>query len=87
LLDLLDSNTIIDCIMPPKPSTSRGNLEDEEADVLQAVILADTFNKRFKPLTADRPKVLVLRTLPFYHLNGLDSVYFLYVMRLSWTGP
>jgi translation initiation factor eIF-2B subunit epsilon len=39
------------------------NPEDEEADVLQAVILADSFNKRFKPLTADRPKVHALPTL------------------------
>jgi hypothetical protein len=31
--------------------------EEEEAEVLQAVILADSFNKRFKPLTTDRPKV------------------------------
>ncbi|KAH9981249.1 nucleotide-diphospho-sugar transferase [Lactifluus volemus] len=45
--------------MPSKPSTSRGHPEDEEAEVLQAVILADSFNKRFKPLTADRPKCLL----------------------------
>ena len=72
--------------MPPKPSTSRGNPEVGEAEVLQAVILADSFNKRFKPLTADRPKVLASRTLPLYHLNCFNSVYFLYAMRLSWTG-
>jgi translation initiation factor eIF-2B subunit epsilon len=38
------------------PSTSK-EIPDEEAEVLQAVILADSFNKRFKPLTSDRPKV------------------------------
>lgn len=43
--------------MPSKPSTSKGIAEEEEAEVLQAVILADSFNKRFKPLTIDRPKV------------------------------
>lgn len=38
------------------PSTSKG-IPEEEAEVFQAVILADSFNKRFKPLTSDRPKV------------------------------
>jgi translation initiation factor eIF-2B subunit epsilon len=38
------------------PSASKG-IPEEEAEVLQAVILADSFNKRFKPLTSDRPKV------------------------------
>ncbi|KAN0133810.1 Nucleotide-diphospho-sugar transferase [Lactarius tabidus] len=40
------------------PSTSK-EIPDEEAEVLQAVILADSFNKRFKPLTSDRPKCLL----------------------------
>jgi translation initiation factor eIF-2B subunit epsilon len=35
----------------------KGSADDEADDVLQAVILADSFNKRFKPLTSDRPKV------------------------------
>ena len=40
------------------PSISKDNVVDDETDqVLQAVILADSFNKRFKPLTIDRPKV------------------------------
>ncbi|KAH9050720.1 nucleotide-diphospho-sugar transferase [Lactarius hengduanensis] len=45
--------------MPSKPSTSKDIPEEEEAEVLQAVILADSFNKRFKPLTIDRPKCLL----------------------------
>ncbi|KAI9466261.1 nucleotide-diphospho-sugar transferase [Lactarius psammicola] len=45
--------------MPSKPPTSKGISEEEEAEVLQAVILADSFNKRFKPLTIDRPKCLL----------------------------
>ncbi|KAH9063386.1 nucleotide-diphospho-sugar transferase [Lactarius vividus] len=44
--------------MPSKPSTSK-DIPEEEAEVLQAVILADSFNKRFKPLTIDRPKCLL----------------------------
>ena len=43
--------TDIEPIMPSK------NAEHEADEVLQAVILADSFNKRFKPLTTDRPKV------------------------------
>jgi len=44
--------------MPPsKPSSGKVNADDETDEVLQAVILADSFNKRFKPLTTDRPKV------------------------------
>ncbi len=39
------------------PSISKDNVDDETDQVLQAVILADSFNKRFKPLTTDRPKV------------------------------
>ena len=44
-------HTDIEYIMPSK------NAEHEADEVLQAVILADSFNKRFKPLTTDRPKV------------------------------
>ncbi|KAH9043184.1 nucleotide-diphospho-sugar transferase [Lactarius pseudohatsudake] len=46
-------------LMPSKPSASKNIPEEEEAEVLQAVILADSFNKRFKPLTVDRPKCLL----------------------------
>ena len=31
----------------------------EEEDVLQAVILADSFNNRFKPLTTNKPRCLL----------------------------
>lgn len=72
--------------MSPKPPTSRGKAEDEEVDVLQAVILADSFNKRFKPLTIDRPKVHAPCTLCVHHLNTLASVYFPFAMRRYWTG-
>ena len=42
--------------MPPKNTGKEKDLADED-EVLQAVILADSFNKRFKPLTVDRPRV------------------------------
>ncbi|KAF8478631.1 nucleotide-diphospho-sugar transferase [Russula ochroleuca] len=41
------------------PSTSKNNVDEETDQVLQAIILADSFNKRFKPLTTDRPKCLL----------------------------
>ena len=34
----------------------KANVEEDE-QVLQAVIIADSFNKRFKPLTVNRPRV------------------------------
>lgn len=40
----------------------------EKEDVLQAVILADSFNTRFAPLTANRPRVL----LPIANTTLLD---------------
>ncbi|KAI9510867.1 nucleotide-diphospho-sugar transferase [Russula earlei] len=45
--------------MPSKSSANKGSVDDETDQLLQAVILADSFNKRFKPLTTDRPKCLL----------------------------
>lgn len=44
--------------MPPKSSSGKEKGIAEEDEVLQAVILADSFNKRFKPLTVGKPRVL-----------------------------
>lgn len=41
---------------PRNTGKEKGSAPDEE-DVLQAVILADSFNKRFKPLTSNKPRV------------------------------
>jgi translation initiation factor eIF-2B subunit epsilon len=35
----------------------KDKLIDEDEEVLQAVILADSFNKRFRPLTTRKPRV------------------------------
>lgn len=43
--------------MPPKSSSGKDKDIAEEDEVLQAVILADSFNKRFKPLTVGKPRV------------------------------
>jgi translation initiation factor eIF-2B subunit epsilon len=45
--------------MSPNTASSAGKdkLIADEEEVLQAVILADSFNKRFKPLTTHKPRV------------------------------
>ncbi|KAI0040490.1 nucleotide-diphospho-sugar transferase [Auriscalpium vulgare] len=45
--------------MAPKAAAGKEKLVDDDEEVLQAVILADSFNKRFKPLTADKPRCLL----------------------------
>ena len=60
--------------------------DDETDQVLQAIILADSFNKRFKPLTTDRPKVYAPRLFSFRCLKRLASVFFLSVMPHCWIG-
>jgi hypothetical protein len=43
--------------MPPKgPAAKDKDIAPVEEDVIQAVILAESFNKRFKPLTIGRPR-------------------------------
>jgi translation initiation factor eIF-2B subunit epsilon len=42
--------------MAVQPNAAKEKLIDDE-EVLQAVILADSFNKRFRPLTARKPRV------------------------------
>jgi hypothetical protein len=36
---------------------SSANLVAEDDEILQAIILADSFNNRFKPLTLNKPRV------------------------------
>jgi translation initiation factor eIF-2B subunit epsilon len=43
--------------MAPKSSAPDKEKLIDDDDVLQAVILADSFNKRFKPLTTRKPRV------------------------------
>lgn len=66
-------------------SSGKEKLIDEEEEVLQAVILADSFNKRFRPLTTKKPRVslnlfLLCRKSDFFRF--LPSAYFRSVMRL-----
>ncbi|KAH9946000.1 nucleotide-diphospho-sugar transferase [Epithele typhae] len=57
--------------MPPKASSSKDKPIAEEDEVLQAVILADSFNKRFKPLTVGKPRCL----LPICNATLLDWTF------------
>ncbi len=68
------------------PSLSKDSVDDETDQVLQAVILADSFNKRFKPLTTDRPKVQVIHPFSLHCLNRLASVFFPSAMPHYWIG-
>ncbi|KAF8078040.1 nucleotide-diphospho-sugar transferase [Lyophyllum atratum] len=56
---------------PKSSSTGKEKLIDDDEEVLQAVILADSFNKRFRPLTARRPRCL----LPICNAPLLDWTF------------
>ncbi|KDQ18101.1 hypothetical protein BOTBODRAFT_52900 [Botryobasidium botryosum FD-172 SS1] len=55
--------------MPPKAGKEKASDDDDE--VLQAVILADSFNSRFSPFTADKPRCL----LPLCNAPLLDWTF------------
>ncbi|KAF8136711.1 nucleotide-diphospho-sugar transferase [Boletus edulis] len=58
--------------MAPKSSAvARERLEVNEEEVLQAVVLADSFNKRFAPLTRHKPRCL----LPICNAPLLDWTF------------
>ncbi|RDB21277.1 Translation initiation factor eIF-2B subunit epsilon [Hypsizygus marmoreus] len=58
--------------MAPKSSSSgKEKLIDADEEVLQAVILADSFNKRFRPLTTRKPRCL----LPICNAPLLDWTF------------
>ncbi|CAK7237641.1 translation initiation factor eIF-2B epsilon subunit, GEF [Sporothrix bragantina] len=66
-----------------KKAGGKGPADDKGEDVLQAVILADSFQDRFKPLTIDRPRCLlplantplIEYTLEYLAMNGVQEVY------------
>lgn len=41
--------------------SGKEKLIDEEQEILQAVVLADSWNRRFRPLTTKKPRVRSLR--------------------------
>lgn len=42
---------------PSNTGKEKAAAEEEEEEILQAVVLADSFNSRFGPLTVDLPRV------------------------------
>ncbi|KJZ72433.1 hypothetical protein HIM_08236 [Hirsutella minnesotensis 3608] len=64
-----------------KPAKS--GAESKTEDVLQAVVLADSFQDRFRPFTVERPRCLlplantplIDYTLEFLAMNGVNEVY------------
>lgn len=67
----------------PKDSGS-GNIDVRREQKLQAVLIADSFQTRFRPITLDRPKVLLPLvnipmleyTVEFLAQNGIEEVTF-----------
>ncbi|KAM0551995.1 hypothetical protein ACHAPJ_008103 [Fusarium lateritium] len=65
-----------------KKSTKSGG-ESKSEDVLQAVVLADSFQDRFRPFTSEKPRCLlplantplIEYTLEFLAMNGVNEVY------------
>ncbi|KAJ4488105.1 nucleotide-diphospho-sugar transferase, partial [Lentinula aciculospora] len=57
--------------MAPKANAGKDKLLNDEAEVLQAVVLADSFNKRFRPLTTRKPRCL----LPICNAPLLDWTF------------
>ncbi|KAJ7740705.1 nucleotide-diphospho-sugar transferase [Mycena maculata] len=57
--------------MAPKAASGKEKLIDEEDEILQAVILADSFDKRFRPLTTRKPRCL----LPICNAPLLDWTF------------
>lgn len=55
--------------MPPKSSAGKEKDLGGDEEVLQAVILADSFNQRFRPLTVSKPRVSVKLCLASHALK------------------
>ncbi|KAM0348359.1 hypothetical protein ACHAPU_004327 [Fusarium lateritium] len=63
--------------------SSKSGPESKSEDVLQAVVLADSFQDRFRPLTTEKPRCLlplantplIEYTLEFLAMNGVNEVY------------
>ncbi|GAB1598439.1 translation initiation factor eIF-2B subunit epsilon-like isoform X1 [Argonauta hians] len=67
--------------MAPKQKNTRDELKQE--DILQAVLLADSFNYRFSPITEQKPRVLIPLvnvplieyTLEFLAAAGIEEIF------------
>lgn len=75
-------------------TNKKGDNEDEKGDQkLQAIVLADSFTKSFRPITWKRPKVLLplvnvpmlQYTIEFLAQNGVEEVFYVLVYFLIKT--
>lgn len=73
-----------------KPKQSKANNEDVKREQkLQAVILADSFSKTFRPISLERPKVMLPLvnvpmldyTIEFLSQNGVEEVSSFFACR------
>ncbi|KAH8903281.1 eIF4-gamma/eIF5/eIF2-epsilon [Coniochaeta sp. PMI_546] len=63
--------------------SAKGGAEEKREDVLQAVIIADSFQDRYTPFTLDKPRCLlplantpmIEYTLEFLAMNGVQDVF------------
>jgi translation initiation factor eIF-2B subunit epsilon len=70
---------------PPKASGAKAKSQDgEKEEVLQAVVVADTFETKFAPFTLERPRCLlslantplIEYTLDFLAQSGVEEIFF-----------
>lgn len=81
------SSTTFGIMAPKSSATPKEKLIGDDDEVLQAVILADSFNKRFRPLTTHKPRVLHLLAFVYYLADMVpNSVCSRFAMHLYWTG-
>lgn len=81
--------------MAPSKKGGGGHERLEARNVLQAVLLADSFTQRFRPITIERPKVLlplvnvpmIEYTLEWLAMNKVEEVSNLKTRSVKPTGP
>ena len=73
--------------MPPKDKKKKGggggNDEDQRNQKLQAILLADSFKQNFRPITLERPQMLLPLvnvpmmeyTVEFLAQNGVEEIF------------
>ena len=57
---------------PGKKGGKGGGADEKREDVLQAVVIADSFHSRFNPFAVEKPRVRKLLILPCPNVRDLD---------------
>ena len=58
---------------PGKKGGKGGGADEKREDVLQAVVIADSFHSRFNPFAVEKPRVRKLLILPCSNVRDLDT--------------